>query len=178
MQLNSTDTNTVFQRERQRKVTGWESEMEGGWTKVATDKSCLSFLRWNRLSSAVLTSPHMTTVLKKENGSERRRQSRERERMGRGESERRAFSSPFLASLWWLTNTNLETSTRRHWFCTGGCGCDLQCVPSATTKQSLSAETQLNKKNCNLLRGTVLFRCEHEAQQMIQVLHKVYQSCY
>lgn len=78
--------------------------------------SCLSFLKWDRLSS--LFSPLLTwpQIWKKKTSKWVRRNSGER---WKGESEREravrhTFSSPFLAPLWWLTNTNLETSTRRH----------------------------------------------------------------
>ena len=82
---------------------------------------------------AILTSPHLTTILKKDNES---RWGEHRGGRLRGERERHTYSLSFFSSLWWLANTNLETSTRRHWFYTRGCDCDLQCILHKTTKLS------------------------------------------
>lgn len=105
---------TVFQREQSEAERDQSSYSVRGRDGERVNKggdrqSCLSFLRWNRLSP--LSSPLLTwpQFLKK-----KRRASGE----NGGERERHAFSSPFLTSLWWITNTNLETLKRRHRFYT------------------------------------------------------------
>ncbi len=71
-------------------------------------QNCLSFLKWNRLSS--LSSPPLTWPQEYSRAVEE------------GKSEcsevRHTFSSPSFTALCWLTYTNLESSTGRHWFYT------------------------------------------------------------
>lgn len=145
MHLYSTFMITVFQREKSeaaRELTGCERERwERGWTKVATDKRCLSFLRWNRLS--LLSSPLLTWpqfLKKKTRASGGNSWERWRGEKREHAQARDTLSSPFLTSLWWLLNTDLETSTRRHWFYTEDVTVTFSDLAYATTQRLFTAQ--------------------------------------
>ena len=102
------------------KVRGGQTEVETGW---AVDRVLCPFSDETDLALCHrLTWPQ---ILKK----------KRRERGGR-----HTFSSPFLAPLWCLANTNLEASTRRHWFYRKGGDCDLQFIPYVTTSSTAPAQ--------------------------------------
>lgn len=154
----------VKDRDRERANEGGDS---------GDRQSCLSFLRWDRLSSLfspLLTWPQIWKKKRKEKGSGWEKGNSE-ERW-KGENDRCTFSSPFLAALWWLTDTDLETSTKWHRYCKP----EMWLWPSPSVHSLCnheafvysSAETQITI--CNLLTSpNVLYVIYLQLTAMLQL---------